>query len=194
MGAKISSAVAWAVALAAVALALSDIDPLTTAALAGFVLGSLLSLPLAFVSARASAPLLPSPNSPPPTPSPTPTSPTSTTRFPPHRPVNVPVILRSSAPIILSSSIPSPDQLGKVQIGADLDTLKALIPIVGVSPPTRSTARSLGILSNAELATALDFLAAHGWCSKGSQGAPRSWSPSASPTTFAAWLSSLSPA
>lgn len=108
------------------------------------------------------------------------------------RRINVPIIMQRGAPVILTTVAEVDGE--RVELGADIDTLRKLAPLVGVRSPTRAAAREVGIVSNAELAEALDWLTAHGWCTPGAQGVARQWTGRATPTAFAAWLDSLQPA
>lgn len=75
-----------------------------------------------------------------------------------------------------------------IELGASLETLRKLAPIVGRRAPTRATARDLGIVSNAELGSVLAWLAGHGWLSEGGQGRAREWRAGADPDVFGEWL------
>lgn len=75
-----------------------------------------------------------------------------------------------------------------IELGASMETLRKLAPLVGHKPPTRANAKDVGIVSNAELSSLLDWLAAHGWVSPGEKGRAREWIEGATSDAFTEWL------
>ena len=108
------------------------------------------------------------------------------------RRVNVPVVMQRHAPIILTTTARRDGEV--VELGADLDTLTRLVPLAGQRPPTRAAAREVGIVSNAQLAQALEWLSVHGWVTGGAQGVARQWTERATPTALSEWLDQFEPA
>lgn len=109
---------------------------------------------------------------------------------PARKTVNVPVVMQRGTPVaqVVLTTQTRNDAGHVIELGADLDTLRTLAPIVGVKPPTRANARELGIMGNEELADTLDWLAAHGWVSAGQKGVPRQWAAGATAEAFGQWL------
>lgn len=107
----------------------------------------------------------------------------------PSRRVDVPVVNFGGRPAAVVLTTQARDADGDVvELGADLDTLHRLAELLPDRQPTRTNARAVGIASNGELGTALDFLAVHGYVSVGEAGRARQWTPGLTRDALVSWL------
>lgn len=107
----------------------------------------------------------------------------------PSRRVDVPVVNFGGRPAAVVLSTQARDADGAVvELGADLATLHRLADLLPDRQPTRTNARAVGIASNGELGTALDFLAVHGYVSVGEAGRARQWTPGLTRDALVSWL------